>query len=79
MPRLKMPQEQQAIFDELADYLDGGRMINAPKLAKFWGRDILCVRKWLLDQKLPRYQMGNGYGYMIRDVSRALYLCKVSA
>ena len=79
MPRLRMPQAQQAIFDELSDYLDDGRMISAPKLAQFWGRDVRCVRAWLHEQKLPKYQMGNGYGYMIRDVSRAMYYCEVSA
>lgn len=75
MPRLKMPAAQQAIFDDLADYVDNARMINAVQLARYWGRDVRCVRQWLQEQQLHRYQMGNGYGFMIRDVSRAMYLC----
>ncbi len=74
VPRLRMPPGQQAIYDELADFAQGGRMINAPELARFWGRDVRCVRDWLKEQGLARYQMGNGYGYMIRDVSRAMYV-----
>lgn len=74
MPRLRMPPEQQAIFDDLADFAQGARMINAPQLARYWGRDVRCVRDWLKENRLPRIPMGNGYGYMIRDVSRAMYV-----
>lgn len=74
MPRLRMPPEQQAIFDDLADFAQGARMINAPQLARYWGRDVRCVRDWLRENRLPRIPMGNGYGYMIRDVSRAMYV-----
>lgn len=74
MPRLRMPAAQQAIFDELADFAGGARMINAPQLARFWGRDVRCVREWLSRHRLARYPLGNGYGYMIRDVSRAMYM-----
>lgn len=74
MPRLRMPQQQQAIFDDLADFAQGARMINAPQLAAYWGRDVRCVREWLKENRLPRFQLGNGYGYMIRDVSRAMYV-----
>lgn len=74
MPRLRMPPGQQAIFDELADYTDGARMISVPELARFWGRDKRCVREWLQENALTRYQMKNGFAYMIRDVSRAMYL-----
>lgn len=72
MPKLRMPAAQQAIFDDLQAYTGAG-MINAPKLAQYWGRDILCVRQWLQEKKLPRYRMGNGYSYMLRDVSRAIW------
>lgn len=74
MPKLRMPPEQQAIFDDLADFVDNARMINAPQLARYWGRDVRCVRDWLRENRLPRIPMGNGYGYMIRDVSRAMYV-----
>lgn len=74
MPKLRMPPEQQAIFDDLADFAQGARMINAPQLARYWGRDVRCVRDWLRENRLPRIPMGNGYGYMIRDVSRAMYV-----
>lgn len=73
MPRLRMPPEQQAIFDDLRDFVNDARMINAPQLARYWGRDVRCVRDWLKENRLPRIPMGNGYGYMIRDVSRAMY------
>ena len=56
MPKLRMPPGQQAMFDELADYTDGARMINAPQLA------------------ITRHPLGNGYGYLIRDVARAMYM-----
>ena len=72
MPRLRMPAAQQAIYDELQAYTGAG-MINAPTLARWWGRDVLCVRAWLAEKKLPRYQMGNGYSYMLRDVSKAIW------
>jgi hypothetical protein len=68
-----MPPGQQALFDDLAEYTGGARMINAPQLADFWGRDVRCIRAWLQEHQVPRYQMGNGYGYTLRDVSRALY------
>lgn len=74
MPRLRMPPQQQAIFDDLADFTHDARMINAPQLAAYWGRDVRCVREWLKENRLPRFQLGNGYGYMIRDVSRAMYV-----
>lgn len=74
MPRLKMPGGQQAIFDELDDYLGGARMINAAQLARFLGRDVRCVRAWLQEKELPSVRMGNIIGYSIRDVSRAMYL-----
>lgn len=74
MPRLRMPPGQQVIFDELADFTGDARMINAPQLARFWGRDVRCVRDWLCEQQLTRYTLGNGYGYMIRDVARAMYM-----
>ena len=73
MPRLRMPPEQQAIFDDLADFAQGARMINAPQLARYWGRDVRCVRDWLRENRLPRIPMGNGYGHMVRDGSRAMY------
>lgn len=72
MPRLRMPPGQQAMFDELSEFAGGARMINAPQLAVFWGRDVRCARAWLQAHKVPKYQMGNGYGYTIRDVSRAM-------
>lgn len=84
MPRLRMPPEQQAIFDDLRDFVNDARMINAPQLARDWGRDVRCVRDWgrdvrcvrdwLRENRLPRIPMGNGYGYMIRDVSWAMYV-----
>lgn len=74
MPKLRMPQGQQMIFDELSDYTGGARMINSAQLARFWGRDVRCVRNWLSDQGLTRFPLGNGYGYLIRDVSRAMYV-----
>ena len=74
MPKLRMPPGQQAMFDELADYTGGARMINAPQLARFWGRDVRCVRDWLADQGITRHPLGNGYGYLIRDVARAMYM-----
>lgn len=76
MPRLRMNPTQQALFDELADYAEGARMINAPQLAKFWGRDVRCIREWLQEQRLARYALGNGYGYMIRDVAKAMASCR---
>jgi len=79
MPRLKMPAGQQAIFDELADFADGARIINAPDLARFWGRDVRCVREWLQECGLTRYRLGNGYGYMIRDVAGAMYIGQEAA
>lgn len=78
MPKLRMPAAQQAIYDDLRDFTGAG-MINAPTLAKYWGRDILCVRQWLQDNHLPRYKMGNGYSYTLRDVSRAIYDSEVIA
>ena len=74
MPKLRMPPEQQAIFDDLRDFVNDARMINAPQLARYWGRDVRCVRDWLRENRLPRIPMGNGYGYMIRDVSWAMYV-----
>lgn len=79
MPKLRMPPGQQAIFDELADYAKGARMMNAAQLARFWGRDVRCVREWLNRQQLTRFPLGNGYGYMIRDVSRAMYMEQMAA
>ena len=76
MPRLRMPSGQQAIFDDLAEFANGARMINAVDLARYWGRDVRCVREWIADNGLPRYRMGNGYSYMIRDVSRAIYMAQ---
>lgn len=74
MPKLRMSDAQQAIFDDLVDFAGGARMINVPQLAAYWGHDKRTVRDWLQDQRLPRYAMQRGYGYMIRDVSRAMYL-----
>lgn len=74
MPRLRMPQAQQEIFDDLCDFTGGARMINAPQLARYWGRDVRCIRDWLQEQRLTRHPLGNGYGYMLRDVSRAMYM-----
>ncbi len=76
MPRLRMPLEQQAIFDELAEFTGGARMINVPDLARFWGKDKRVVREWVSENGLPRYQMKHGYAYMIRDVSRAIWACQ---
>ena len=73
MPKLRMKPGQQAIYDDLSEYRDGARMINAADLARFWGRDVRCVRAWLGEHGLPRYRLGNGYGYMIRDVAGAMY------
>ena len=77
MPRLRMPPEQQEIFDELSDFLDGARMINAPQLAKYWGRDVRCIREWLEQNQLTRYRLHNGYAYALRDVSRAMYMSQM--
>ena len=72
MPRLRMPPEQQAIFDDLRDFVNDARMINAPQLARYWGRDVRCVRDWVQENSLPRFRMGNGYSYQIRDVAKAM-------
>ena len=74
MPKLRMSSGQQLIYEELVEFSGGARMINAPDLAKFWGRDVRCIRDWLGEHKLSRYRLGNGYGYMIRDVSYAIWL-----
>ena len=73
MPKLRMPIGQQAIYDDLSDYAKGARMMNAVDLARYWGRDVRCVRDWLQANGLPRYRMGNGYSYSLRDISRAIY------
>lgn len=72
MPRLRMTPGQQAIFDELVDFAQGARMINVPQLAQFWGRDVRCVRDWVQENGLPRFRLGNGYSYQIRDVAKAM-------
>lgn len=74
MPRLKMPMKQQAIYDELVEFSGGARMINVPLLAQYWGRDARCIRDWAQENGLPRFKMGNGYSYQIRDVAKAIFL-----
>jgi len=76
MPRLRMPPVQQAIYDDLQAYTGGAGMINVPTLAQYWGRDVRCVREWIAENALPRYRMGNGYSYQLRDVARAMTLCR---
>lgn len=72
MPRLRMTAAQQAIFDDLSDYMEGARMINAAQLARYWGRDVRCVRDWLAANGLTSYRMGHVINFMLRDVARAM-------
>lgn len=74
MPKLRMSSEQQALYEVLRDFTDGAGMINAPQLAKFWGRDVRCVREWLAQHELVKYRMGNGYGYLLRDVAKMMVM-----
>lgn len=72
MPRLRMPQGQKDLYDDLVEYTAGARMIDAALLAQYWGRDVRCVREWARENALARFKMGHGYSYQIRDVARAM-------
>lgn len=72
MPKLRMTSAQQAVFDELSEFTGGARMINAPDLARFLGRDVRCVREWISEHALAPYPLGRCSAYMLRDVARAM-------
>ena len=72
MPRLKLLPSAQAVFDELDDFTGGARMIMAPDLARFMGRDVRCVRTWIEENGLRAYPMGRCSAYLLRDVAEAM-------
>lgn len=72
MPRLKLLPSAQVVFDELDDFTGGARMIMAPDLARFMGRDVRCVREWIQENDLTAYPVGRCSAYMLRDVAKAI-------
>ena len=72
MPKARMRVAAEDMFDQLKDYTNGARMISAPDLARFTGRDIRSVRAWICDQGLRPYPMGRCSAYLLRDVAEAL-------
>lgn len=73
MPRLKMPERQQQIYDELVDSVGGAKMLSLREIARFWGRDDRSARKWVHEKGVPMYELNGIMRYSARDVARAIY------
>lgn len=72
MPRLRMPTEQQVIYDELVDSCGGARMLTLRQIAQYWGKDDRTARKWVAEKNLPRFNLNGLNVYAARDVAKAI-------
>lgn len=73
MPRLKMPERQQLIYEELVDSAGGAKMISLRQIALFWGRDDRSARKWVKEKQVPVFELNGIIRYSARDVAKAIY------
>lgn len=73
MPRLKMPERQQLIYEELVDSAGGAKMLSLRQIAQFWGRDDRSARKWVKEKQVPVFELNGIIRYAARDVAKAIY------
>lgn len=73
MPRLRMPDRQQEIYNELVDSAGGARMLALRDIAHFMGRDDRAARKFVNGKDVPAFYINGIKRYSARDVAKAIY------
>lgn len=77
MPRLKLPERAQQIYEELVESAGGARMLALRNIAQYLGRDDRSARKWVQGMGLAAYEINGIKRYSARDVAMAIYNCEV--
>ena len=77
MSRLKMPERQQEIYEELVTSSGGAKMLSLRQIAQFWGRDDRSARKWVREKAIPTFELNGIVRYSARDVAKAVYFSEV--